>query len=166
MLPSIKKSANYKWWALGTIGVGIFMSVIDHGSAAVALPSIASHFGADLPTVQWVVVGYSLTVSVLLLPMGRLSDMIDRKKVYITGFTIYTLAAALAGLSTGLTGLILARVLQGVGSAMVQANMTVMILSIFRGSERGRALGYQTSVVGTGAIAIDGNVSLVRKMRG
>jgi len=148
----IAQSANYRWWALGTIGLGIFMSVIDHGSAAVALPSIASHFGADLPTVQWVVVGYSLTVSVLLLPMGRLSDMMDRKKVYIIGFTIYTLAAALAGLSNDLTSLILARVLQGVGSAMVQANMTVMMLSIFPGSERGKALGYQTSIVGTGAI--------------
>ena len=148
----ITQSANYKWWALGTIGAGIFMSVIDSGSAAVALPSIASHFGADLPTVQWVVVAYSLTVSVLLLPMGRLSDMMDRKKVYIIGFTIYVLAAALAGLSPDLTILILARVFQGFGTAMVQANMTVMILSIFPGSERGKALGYQTSVVGAGAI--------------
>ena len=152
MLQSITQSANYKWWALGTIAVGIFMTVIDHGSAAVALPTIASHFGADLPAVQWVVVAYSLSVSVLLLPMGRLSDMMDRKKVYITGFTIYTLAAALAGFTPSLTILILARVLQGIGSALVQANMTVMILSIFPGNERGKALGYQTSVVGTGAI--------------
>ena len=152
MLQSITQSANYKWWALATIAVGIFMSVIDHGSAAVALPSIASHFGADLPAVQWVVVGYSLTVSVLLLPMGRLSDMMDRKKVYIIGFTIYTISAALAGFSNTLTMLIMARVLQGIGSAMVQANMTVMLLSIFPANERGKALGYQTSVVGTGAI--------------
>ena len=148
----IARSENYKWWALGTIAIGIFMSVIDHGSAAVALPTIAIHFGASLPTVQWVVVAYSLTVSVLLLPMGRLSDMMDRKKVYIIGFTIYTLAAAAAGFSNDLTILIMARVVQGIGSAMVQANMTVMLLSIFPGNERGKALGYQTSVVGTGAI--------------
>ena len=148
----ITQSANYKWWALGTLGLGIFMNVIDHGSAAVALPTIASHFGADLPAVQWVVVAYSLTVSVLLLPMGRLSDMMDRKKVYIVGFTIYAMAATFAGLSSDLSILIAARVVQGVGSAMVQANMTVMLLSIFPANQRGKALGYQTSVVGTGAI--------------
>ena len=146
----ITQSANYKWWALGTLGLGIFMNVIDHGSAAVALPTIASHFGADLPAVQWVVVAYSLTVSVLLLPMGRLSDMMDRKKVYIVGFTIYAMAATFAGLSSDLSILIAARVVQGVGSAMVQANMTVMLLSIFPANQRGKALGYQTSVVGTG----------------
>ncbi|MCH8224365.1 MAG: MFS transporter [Chloroflexi bacterium] len=152
MLRSITQGAHYKWWALGTIAAGIFMTVMDHGSAAVALPTIASHFGADLPAVQWVVVAYSLSVSVLLLPMGRFSDMVDRKKVYITGFAIYTLAAALSGFSPSLTILIFARVIQGIGSSMVQANMTVMILSIFPGHERGKALGYQTSVVGTGAI--------------
>ena len=149
----INQSPNYKWWALGTIALGIFMSVIDHGSAAVALPTIATRFNADLPTVQWVVVAYTLTVSVMLLPMGRLSDMWDRKTVYIIGFTIYSISAGVAGFSNHLEILIVARVVQGIGSAMVQANMTAMLLAIFPGNERGKALGYQTSVVGTGAIA-------------
>ncbi|MEK7814424.1 MAG: MFS transporter, partial [Chloroflexota bacterium] len=118
-------------------------------------PDIESHFNADLPTVQWVVVGYALAISVLLLPMGRLGDMVGTKRVYIVGFVVFVLAAALAGTSrwTNLPLLIAAKVLQGVGSAMIQGNGMAMIVSAFPGSERGKALGSHLSVVGFGAIA-------------
>ena len=91
------QSRSYKWWAFGALSIGLFASVSDHGSVIVALPSIAEHFGTDLPTSQWVVIGYALTISALLMPMGRLSDIVGRKQVYIFGFAIFVIGGVLAG---------------------------------------------------------------------
>ena len=153
MISGIKTSPNFKWWVFSTIAIGTFLSVIDHGSVQVALPSIERHFGADLPTVQWIVVGYALTISVLILPMGRLGDIIGRKQVYVGGMVIFVVAAGLAGLSPNLGSLIAAKVFQGVGSAMVQSSGIAMVVSSFPGTERGKALGTHLSVVGAGAVA-------------
>ena len=153
MLTNLTQRPNNRWWVFGTIAIGTFMSVVDHGSVIVALPEIESHFGTDLPTVQWIIIGYALAISVLLLPMGRLGDMVGRKQVYIGGFVIFVLAAAMAGASPNLNLLIGAKVVQGVGSAMIQGNAMATIISVFSVEERGKALGSHLSVVGTGAIA-------------
>ena len=128
------------------------MAVASNSSLIIALPSIASYFQADLPAVQWVILGETLTVSALLLPIGRLSDIVGRKRVYITGFAVFIAAAALASTANDLEILILAKVVQGTGSAMIQANGAAMVISVFPGNERGKALGSHSSVVGTGAI--------------
>ena len=128
------------------------MSVVDHGSVLVALPEIEGHFGTDLPTVQWVVLGYLLAISALLLPMGRLGDIVGRKQVYIGGFSVFIVAAAVAGFSPSLEMLIGAKVVQGIGSSMIQGNGMATIVAAFPGAERGKALGTHLSVVGTGAI--------------
>ena len=153
MISAIRASDNYKWWVFSTIAIGTFLSVVDHGSVLVALPSIESHFGSDLPTVQWIVVGYALAISVLILPMGRLGDIIGRKQVYVGGMIIFVVAAALAGASPNLGSLIAAKIFQGVGSAMVQSSGIAMTIAAFPGTERGKALGTHLSVVGAGAIA-------------
>ena len=93
MISAIKSGPNFKWWVFGTIAIGTFLSVVDHGSVLVALPNIERHFGSDLPSVQWIVVGYALAISVLILPMGRLGDIIGRKHVYIGGMVIFAVAA-------------------------------------------------------------------------
>ena len=144
---------NYKWWVFATIATGVFMSVCGHGSILIALPSIAGHFGASLETVLWIAISETLAISSLLLPMGRVSDILGRKQVYITGFTIFILASAAAGMAGSLAVLLVARVIQGVSSAMVQANGQAMVLSVFPGSERGKALGSQFSVVGVGSMS-------------
>ena len=153
MISAIKSSPNFKWWAFGTIAIGTFLSVVDHGSVLVALPNIERHFGSNLPSVQWIVVGYALAISVLILPMGRLGDIIGRKQVYIGGMVIFVVAAALAGVSPNLGSLIAAKIFQGVGSAMVQSAGIAMVITSFPGTERGKALGTHLSVVGAGAIA-------------
>ena len=66
-------SGNHNWWVFIAIAVGLFTSVADFGSLIVALPTISEYFRTDLPTTQWVLVGYSLAISALLLPMGRLA---------------------------------------------------------------------------------------------
>ncbi len=153
MISAIKGSANYKWWVFGAIAIGTFLSVIDHGSVLVALPSIERHFGSDLPTVQWIVLGYALAISVLILPMGRLGDIIGRRRVYIGGMVIFVVAAGLAGASPNLGLLVASKIFQGVGSAMVQSAGIAMVISSFPGTERGKALGTHLSVVGAGAVA-------------
>ena len=125
---------------------------MDIGAIQVALPVIESYFQTDLPTVQWVVVAYALSICVLLLPMGRLGDLIGRKQVYIAGFSIYVVAAAVSTISPDVFMLIGFRIAQGVGSAMIQSNAMAMIISVFPSSERGKALGSNMSIVGSGFI--------------
>ena len=134
------------------IGLGIFVSVADHGSVAVALPSIANEFHTDLPTVQWVMIAYALAISSLLLPMGRLSDIVGRKRLYIVGFSIFLVSAVLCMIADNVVTLIASRVLMGLGGAMTQATATAILLSAFDENERGKALGLQLSAVGTGAV--------------
>ena len=129
------------------------MSVLDQTSVSLALPRIADHFDASIPTVQWVSLGYILTTGALLLPMGRLSDIVGRKRIYIVGFGIFTLGAAFTGSSPLLSTVILAKVFQGVGAAMIQANGMAIVTSAFPDSERGRTIGMFMTMVGLGAIA-------------
>ena len=128
------------------------MSVADHGSVAVALPSIANEFDTDLPTVQWVMIAYALTIGALLLPMGRLSDIVGRKRLYMVGFAIFLISALLCAVAGDVVTLIGSRVLMGLGASMTQATATAMLLSAFDESERGKALGLQISAVGAGAV--------------
>ncbi len=145
-------SKNYKWWSFLAIAIGLFVSVADVGSVVVALPTIADHFHTDLPTTQWVIVGYALTISALLLPMGRLSDIVGRKKVYIIGYVLFPIGAFLAGFSFNVLLLILARVFMGIGGAMTQGTAMAMHISAFPEKERGKAIGLILSVVGMGGV--------------
>ena len=144
---------SYKYWVFGAIALGLFGSVIDHGSVNVALPTVAGHFNTNLPTVQWVVLGYILTISALLLPMGWLADQIGRKKVYLTGSLIFIVGALAAGSSVNLIMLILSRIFQGVGAAMTQGVGMAIITSAFPSNERGKAIGMIMTVVGSGGVA-------------
>lgn len=153
MRSTLTRSPNYKYWGFGAIAITTFASVADHGSVNVALPTIAEHFNIDLPTVQWVVISFALTVSAFLLPMGRLSDLVGRKEVFIAGALLAAVGAALAGASSVYFLLVFARVLQGLGNAMSQGTGTAIVVSIFPGSERGKAIGMIMTIVGTGSVA-------------
>ena len=153
MRSSLLQSANYKYWAFGAIAIGQFASVVDHGSVNIALPTIADRFETDIPTVQWVVIAYALTISALLLPMGKLADMVGYKRIYIIGLLVLIAGAALAGWSPNLPTLIVFRVLQGIGGAMTQGTGMAIVVSTFPAGERGKAIGLIMTMVGTGAVA-------------
>ena len=153
MLSFLAQSRNYKWCVFAAVAVGTFTSVVDFGTVIVAMPTIADHFGSDLPTVQWVLIAHLLTVSALLLPMGRLSDIVGRKQVYVSGFIVIIIGASVAGSATSEITLFLARAIQGAGAAMTQATGMAIITSAFPRAERGKVLGTHLSVVGVGAIA-------------
>ena len=151
--PRLFGGEKYGYWAFAALAIGLFTSVADHGSVTVALPTISEYFGADLPTTQWVVIGYTLTISAFLLPMGRLADIAGRKRIYLLGFLIFVVSGAAAGLSPNIPFMIVARLVQGVGAAMTQGTSMAMLVASFPSRERGRALGLQMSIVGLGGIA-------------
>ena len=150
---SIAQSARYKYWVFGALGIGTFASVVDHGSVTVALPSIAKDFQTDLPSAQWIVIGYALTISALLLPMGRLADIAGRKRIYVLGILVLVIGSVAAGLAPNLGVLLVARFVQGVGAAMTQGTSMAIVTSVFPARERGQAIGLIMTTVGVGAVA-------------
>lgn len=149
----ILRSQRYKWWVYAAIAIGLFVTAMDHSGVNIALPSIADHFSADIPTVQWITLGYVLSTSVMLMPMGRLSDMVGRKRVYVVGFVIFVGAAALGGSAQTFYLLVGAKVIQGIGAAAIQANGMAIIAEVFPERDRGKALGLYMTVIGAGAIS-------------
>lgn len=142
----------YKWWVFAAVAFGTLTSVINHGGMSVALPTIAQYFDADLAAAQWIVVAEGLAISALILPMGRLSDVIGRKTVYVAGMVIFAAAALLAAGSQSILMLIAFKAVQGVGAAMTQGTGMAMITSVFPAEERGKGIGSHASVVGTGGV--------------
>ena len=142
-----------KWQVFFAIAVGTFVSVLDQSSVGLALPLIAKSFQVNIPTVQWVMVASVLATSTMLLPMGRLSDIIGRKKIIIIGILIFTLAAILCGFAQNIQILITARLFQGLGAAMFQANAMAILTQTFPDNERGKVIGLYMTVVGLGAVA-------------
>ena len=142
-----------KWWVFGAIGLGLFVSVMDQTGLTLAVPRIADQFDATIPTVQWVVLGYILVISSLMLPMGRAADIIGRKRVYTVGFSVFVVGGVLAGVSPSLGVVIAMKMFQGIGTAMVQSTSMAIVTSTFPAEERGKAIGMLTTVVGVGAMA-------------
>ena len=143
---------GYRWWAYAAIFVGLCLTVAEMFEVGIALPRIADHFSAGLPTVQWITLGYLLSTSAMLMPMGRLADIIGQKRVYMAGFAVFIGGAALGGSSQTLLALISSRVVQGIGNAAIQANGMAMIVGAFSERERGKALGLYAAAIGGGSI--------------
>ena len=132
--------------------IGIFITVFDTSSSIVALPTISQELGTDLLMAQWVIAGNGVTIAALLVPMGRLSDVIGRKRIYVVGALIFALGALFASWSGTIHHLIAARVFVGIGSAMTQAAGTAILVTSFGARERAKMLGLQLGAVGLGAI--------------
>ncbi|MBN2471092.1 MAG: DHA2 family efflux MFS transporter permease subunit [Anaerolineae bacterium] len=142
-----------KWLVLITVGMGTFLSTVDGTIVTVALPTLVQQLNTDFPTIQWVTLAYLLTVTILLLGMGRLGDMVGKKRPYAVGMALFGLASALCGLAPGVGALIGFRVLQAVGAALIQALGTAIITEAFPPEERGRALGLGGLLVSAGILS-------------
>lgn len=139
-----------KWRAMMGIGLGIFMATIDTSIVNISLPTLVQQLHTDFATVQWVVVSYVLMLASFMLTVARLGDMKGKKRVYMVGLALFTLASLLCGLSAGVHWLIAFRGLQGLGGSMMQAVGLAIITEIFPSSERGRALGIIGGIVSVG----------------
>jgi EmrB/QacA subfamily drug resistance transporter len=140
----------HRWWALATVGIGIFMATLDASIVNISLPTIMGYFNASLALSEWVILSYLLTITGLLLPFGRLADLAGRKKVFLLGFLIFSSGSALCALSRSMHQLVLFRSFQAVGAAMIMANTFAIVTAVFPPQERGRALGINGTVVAVG----------------
>lgn len=132
---------SYKWIVLLMASVGSFMMPLDASIVSVALPSMSTGLGMSYAMAIWVPTAYLAAVTVLLLSIGRLSDVRGRKPLFISGFAIFTLASLLCSISSNGIELIAFRVIQGAGAAFVGATSAAIVTDVFPGKERGKALG-------------------------
>jgi len=143
---------RYKWRAMLVVSIGIFMATLDASIVNLALPTLTDYFNTDIATIEWVILSYLLTVTTLLLTLGRLSDMYGRKPMFLAGLLTFTLGSGLCSLSASADQLIVFRVVQGLGAAMLMANSTAIITAVFPQTERGKALGLTGTVISIGYI--------------
>lgn len=124
-----------------------FLTPFDLSAVNIALPSIGSEFSMDAIEMGWIATAYLLAAGVFLVPFGRIGDIWGRKKVFLTGLLIFTLASALLVFASSTLMIILIRVLQGFGGAMIFGTTVAILTSVVPAEERGRALGIYTTAV-------------------
>ncbi|MEO5988157.1 MAG: MFS transporter [Candidatus Eisenbacteria bacterium] len=139
-----------RWRVFPAIGLGVIMATLDISVVNIALPTLQRSLRAPFTTVEWVVLAYVITITGLLLSAGRLADLHGRRRVYAAGLVVFTAASALCGMAPSVGMLIAARVVQGVGAALVSANGSALLVNAFPLQERGRALGAFGALVGVG----------------
>jgi EmrB/QacA subfamily drug resistance transporter len=128
-------------WILTATILGSSMAFIDGTVVNVALPALQSNLHATVSAVQWVVEAYALTLSAFLLLGGSLGDHYGRRRAFLAGVMIFTLASVWCGLASNIAHLIIARALQGFGGALLVPGSLAIISASFREQERGRAIG-------------------------
>ena len=142
----------YRWWVLAAVECGNFVVYMDGFIVTLALPAMARQFGVGIHEIKWVLVAYLATLTVTLLLAGRLADRWGRKPVTVAGVALLTLGAALCALAPTLPVLVACRVLQGLGGALVLANVMAEITAIFPREERRRAMAVNASVLAMGQV--------------
>jgi EmrB/QacA subfamily drug resistance transporter len=142
-----------RWATLIAVCGATFMLLVDVTIVQVALPTIQRHLGASFSDEQWVIDAYALTLATLILAWGSTADRFGRKRVFVGGLAVFTLASLLCGVSTASTFLIWARALQGVGGAAMFATGLALIGQDFQGPELGKAIAAWGATVG-GAVAV------------
>ena len=142
----------YKWVVLSVTTVGALMAAIDSTIVILGLPEMMTELHADLIEMIWVIMGYILVSTVFLLTFGRVADMFGRVRMYNLGFVIFTIGSALCGFSQNATQLILFRLVQGSGAAMMAVNSVAIVTEVFPPNERGRALGVNAVTWAAGGV--------------
>lgn len=128
-----------RWIAMTALLMAGFMNLIDVSIVNVALPSLQEAFDANNSQIEWVVAIYILTFALFLLPAGRLGDVVGRRRMFILGVCVFTVASALCGMAGSIYALVAARVLQGIGGAMMTPQTLAIVPALFAPKERGTA---------------------------
>jgi EmrB/QacA subfamily drug resistance transporter len=142
-----------RWWTLIAVCVATFMLLLDITIVNVALPDIGKDLGSSFEDLQWVVDAYALTLAAFMLTAGTLADLLGRRRIFVYGLAIFTIASLLCGLANDPLLLNIARALQGVGGAAMFATSLALLATAFVGRERGMALGIWGATIG-GSVAI------------
>ena len=138
------------WFAVAAVCFGAFMGQLDASVVTVAFPALQRQFGAGLASVQWVSLAYLLVLTALLVPAGRWSDRAGRKLMYLYGFVVFAGSSAACGLAPSLGALIVLRVVQAAGAALLQANSVALVVTSVLPRTRRAALGVQAAAQAVG----------------
>src|SRR6266705_2521128 len=141
------------WLVLVVLTTGFFMILLDTTIVNVAIPAMSKGLNAPFDEILWVLNGYILVYAVLLITAGRLGDLFGQRNMFALGLAIFTLASALCGFSQNSTELIAARIVQGVGGALLTPQTLAILTSIFPPERRGAAFGVWGGVAGLATIA-------------
>src|SRR3954470_11607427 len=135
---------HYKWWALSCTSAGMLLATINSGTLIIALPDLERSLHTSLLSLVWVILAYMIASTVLVVTAGRLSDLFGRKRAYVLGFLVFSVASLGAGFAADGTQLILWRILQGIGAAFLFANASALVTDAFPREQLGLAMGTNT----------------------
>src|SRR5579864_8469221 len=141
------------WLVLLVLTTGFFMILLDTTIVNVAIPAMSAGLNTTLDQILWVLNAYILVYAVLLITAGRLGDLFGQRNLFAIGLFVFTVASALCGFSQNVTELILARILQGIGGALLTPQTLAILTSIFPPERRGAAFGIWGGVAGLATVA-------------
>src|SRR4051794_38384911 len=136
------------WWTFAVVSIALFMVVLDNLVVTTALPSIRKDIGGGLSDLEWTVNAYTLTYAVLLMTGAALGDRFGRRRVFVIGLSVFTVASALAALAPSPSALIAARAIQGAGGAIVTPLTLTLLSTAFPAGSRGLAIGLWSGISG------------------
>ena len=139
----VSSSPRAHWYAVAAVSLGAVMGQLDASIVNLAYEPIARSFHASLAAASWVGLAYLLAVVALVAPIGRVSDLLGRKLVYVYGFGVFALGSGLSAIAPDLGFLVAFRILQGVGAAMMQASSVAIITLVMPRNRLGRGIGIQ-----------------------
>src|SRR3954470_816229 len=145
-------SNPHRWRILAVVATAFFMTILDVSIVNVALPSIARSLHFSRENLQWVITAYAIAFGGFLLLAGRAADLLGRRRVFMVGVTLFTIASLVCGLAQSEGMLIVARAVQGLGGAIISpAALSIVMTSFEEGAERNKALGIWGALGGSGA---------------
>ena len=145
-------SNPHRWRILAVVATAFFMTILDVSIVNVALPSIARSLHFSRENLQWVITAYSIAFGGFLLLAGRAADLLGRRRVFMVGVALFTIASLVCGLASSEAMLIVARAVQGLGGAIITpAALSIVMTSFEEGAERNKALGIWGALGGSGA---------------
>ena len=146
--PAIQAAGRGRWIGLAMLSMGVAMIIVDATIVNVAIPSIIRDLDLDSTQAEWINTTYALVFAALLITLGRLGDVFGRRRLYLIGLVLFISASMLAGLAPTGNLLIVARILQGVGGAMILPATQAILNANFQGRDRAIAFGIWGSVIG------------------
>lgn len=147
------KENNYKWIALSCTSLGALFSVLSGSTLMIALPVIMKDLNASMNVVTWTIMGYMLAMTILVPSIGRMADMVGRKKLYVSRFAIFTFASFLCAISQTGMQLLIYRIVQSVGGSLMVANSTAIVADAFPKNQLGKALGINSMIISIASVA-------------